>query len=226
MKLRLAVFDMVGTTIRAGDEVPASFRQALMSVGVGVSNEDLSKVRGRSKREAISELLARGASGERDEARVESVYVRFQEELRSAYRAQVQPIPGAEEVLRDLLDHVEVVLITGLDQETADLVLQGLGWDSLRLTGLVTGDGVTRGRPAPDLILAAMEVAGVEDARSVAVIGDTVSDLEAAAAAGAGWSVGVLSGAHTRPDLEACPHSVILDSVATLPSWLKELEVL
>ena len=42
---------------------------------------------------------------------------------------------------------------------------------------------------------------GVDDPRAVAVVGDTVSDLEAGRAAGAGAVVGVLSGAHDEATL-------------------------
>ncbi len=66
-----------------------------------------------------------------------------------------------------------------------------------------------------------MALAGVDDRASVLVVGDTVSDLEAAARAQAGWSVGVLSGADTRVQLESCPHSAIPESVVELPRWLE-----
>ena len=85
---------------------------------------------------------------------------------------------------------------------------------------MVTGDDVSRGRPAPDLIHSAMVLAGVADAWSVAVIGDTTSDLDAAAAAEVGWSIGVLTGAHSQSQLEAHPHSAVLESVTDLPHWL------
>ena len=68
-----------------------------------------------------------------------------------------------------------------------------------------------------------MALAGEDESASVLVVGDTISDLEAAARAEAGWSVGVLSGAHKRSQLQSCPHSVILESVAELPGWLNQL---
>ena len=71
---------------------------------------------------------------------------------------------------------------------------------------------VGRGRPAPDLILGAMARLGVDDPAAVAVVGDTVSDLEAGHAAGAGAVVGVLSGAHDEATLDAAsPTAVIAD---------------
>jgi phosphonatase-like hydrolase len=224
MRVHLAVFDMVGTTVRAGDEVPSAFRTALASVGVELSDEAIAKVRGRSKREAIAGLLAQHPMGpENGASLVEIVYGRFQESLRGAYRARAQAMPGVEGVFRFLdLARVKVVLTTGLDRPTAELLFLSLGWDPQRFSGLVTGDDVSHGRPAPDLIHAAMRLTGIEDPRVVVVIGDTTSDLDAAAAAGVGWSLGVLTGAHTRAELEAHPHSAILESVEEVPPWLSE----
>ncbi|NJD19096.1 MAG: HAD family hydrolase, partial [Gemmatimonadetes bacterium] len=153
MTIRLAVFDIVGTTVQAGDEVPSAFREALGEVGVHLSDADVAGIRGRSKRDAIADLLLRHmpAASATPEL-VEAVYARFREALGAAYRSRVRPVPGAEEVLRHLLRAgVAVVLATGLDRETTRLLLESLGWDALGLSGVVTGDDVRSGRPAPDL---------------------------------------------------------------------------
>lgn len=139
--IQLAVFDMVGTTVQSGDQMPSAFREAFLSVGIELSDEAITNIR-------------------------------------------------------------------------------GLGWDTLGLTGLICGDDVVRGRPAPDLIHAAMSLAEVSDPKAVLVVGGTTSDLEAADAAGVGWSVAVLTGAHSRERLQDRPHSAILENVGALPAWL------
>ncbi|HSG09472.1 MAG TPA: HAD family hydrolase [Longimicrobiales bacterium] len=225
MRARLAVFDMVGTTIQSGDDVPTSFREALLSVGVTATDADIKGVRGRSKKDAIAELLtARDATKMADRSQVELVHRRFQEALRAAYRSGAEAIPGADRVFEALhRGRVAVVLNTGLDRDTAELLVDSVGWSALGLRGLVTGDDVERGRPAPDLIHAAMRLAGIENPGEVVAIGDTTADLDAAAAAHVGWSVGVLTGAHARIRLESHPHSVILNTVDELPEWLAEV---
>jgi phosphoglycolate phosphatase-like HAD superfamily hydrolase len=42
-------------------------------------------------------------------------------------------------------------------------------------------------------------------------------DLQAGYNAGAGWNIGMLSGAHSREKLESQPHTHLLGSVAELP---------
>ena len=70
------------------------------------------------------------------------------------------------------------------------------------------------------MILLAMRLTGVEDPALVANVGDTTLDLEAAANAGVGWNIGVLSGAHTREALERAPHTHIVASVVDVPDLL------
>ena len=226
MKVRLAVFDMVGTTVRSGDEIPSSFREAFSSISVELSDEVIATVRGKSKEEAVLELLRANSVDEEaisDLSRI--VYDRFQQHLLRAFQLTAEPIPGAQEVFEFLgREGISVVLTTGLDRQTAQALIQGLGWEDIDITGVISGDDVRKGRPAPDLIHAAMELAKVEDPRAVLVVGDTTADLEAAAQAGVGWSVGVLTGAHSRARFASYPYSVILESVADLPGWLSESE--
>ena len=51
----------------------------------------------------------------------------------------------------------------------------------------------------------------------VAAIGDTALDLQAGVNAGAGWVIGVLSGAHDLATLGRTPHTHLLPSIAELP---------
>jgi phosphoglycolate phosphatase-like HAD superfamily hydrolase len=52
------------------------------------------------------------------------------------------------------------------------------------------------------------------------VIGDTALDLQAGTNAGAGWVIGVLSGAHDAEMLGRTPHTHLLPSIAELPGLL------
>ena len=225
MKPRLAVLDMVGTTVEAGPEVSEAFREAFGRVGVTLPEDAIDGVRGRSKEEAVAALAAAYLPELDDPTKAAGeIFSTFRSILLVRYETGSRPVSGARAVMEDLKRlGAHVVLTTGLDRDTANRILLNLSWESLGLSGVVTGDDVERGRPAPDLIHAAMALVGEDESASVLVVGDTISDLEAAARAEAGWSVGVLSGAHNRSQLQSCPHSVILESVAELPGWLNQL---
>jgi phosphoglycolate phosphatase-like HAD superfamily hydrolase len=68
------------------------------------------------------------------------------------------------------------------------------------------------------MIFHAMQSLGVTDVHRVAVVGDTVLDLQAGWNAGVRWNIGVWSGAHTREQLEQAPHTHLLPDVGQLPS--------
>jgi phosphoglycolate phosphatase-like HAD superfamily hydrolase len=71
------------------------------------------------------------------------------------------------------------------------------------------------------MILAAMVRLGVDDPAAVAVVGDTVSDLESGTAAGAGAVIGVLSGAHDFATLARMPHTALIADITALPAELE-----
>lgn len=217
---RLAIFDLVGTTIHDRGVVPAALRHALGEVGVDVTDDQVRRIRGASKREAIASLIANGH--DRD-ARIEAAYAAFNARLAAAGAAgHVAPIAGARAVLESLRGAgMRVALTTGLERDVAEPLVRAASLDGAA-DALVCGDDVSRGRPAPYLIFRAMEATGETSVHDVACIGDTPLDLQAGFHAGVRWNVGVLSGGQTRAQLETEPHTHILDSVASLPSigWL------
>lgn len=130
---------------------------------------------------------------------------------------RVSAIPGAQATLASLrLAGTAVCLTTGFSAEVQKLLIDHLGWSELVDFSLAPSPGL-RGRPYPDMVWTAALKAGVEDIREVAVVGDTASDLWSGWRAGASVVAGVLSGNHTRAELEAAPHTHVLASVADLP---------
>jgi len=218
----LAVFDMVGTTIAATDDVTIALQGAFAAEGLELSAEAMAGIRGRRKTEAVAELLRQVDPASPDPvSRAARIERDLRRRLRAHYTKQpVRPIPGALEAMRWLSGRgVKIALATGLNRDLMILLIEQLGWEHTLFSAVVCGDEVAHGRPAPDLIRRSMELSGVADPVLVAAIGDTSADLEASANAGVGCSIGVLSGAGRREKLEALPYTVILDSVAALPTW-------
>ena len=209
----LVIFDMAGTTIEDRGQVPAAFAAALAAHGITLGADEISRMRGASKRQAIRDLLP---PDQTDQA--ERIYLEFRRVLSKAYReGGVREIPGAGELFARLRARgIKVALTTGFDRDTTTLLLTSLGWKADVVDAIVCGDDVPRGRPAPDLIFVAMKLTMVEDLARVANVGDTVLDLESAARAGVKWNIGVLSGAHTRQALERAPHTELIASINEL----------
>jgi phosphonatase-like hydrolase len=219
----LAALDMAGTTVDEGGLVYAAVESAVAdAVGGPVPADLMEQWKGTSKEEAIAGLLhALGADD--SGARVRSVYEVFAARLEEAYAATPPaPVPGVPELFETLRRAgVKVALQTGYAAPVAGSIMAGLGWTvGDTVDALITSDTVAASRPAPYLIFHAMEATGIVDVRRVLTAGDTPNDLGAGTNAGAGFVVGVTTGSFTRSQLEAEPHTHILDSVAGLPSLL------
>lgn len=214
----LVVFDMAGTTIEDAGQVPEAFTAVLLGHGIAITASELNALRGASKRDAIRHFVAMQSPAD-VERRTDAIFNAFREHLCGLFRAGgVKPVDGAAATFAWLRGHgAKVALNTGFDRTITDLILAAVGWQSA-LDAVVCGDDVAQGRPAPDLIFKAMAKTAVADARRVMAVGDTVLDLRAGRNAGAGWVVGVLSGAHRRAQLEAEPHDHLIASVAELPA--------
>jgi phosphonatase-like hydrolase len=220
-RFALVCLDMAGTTVRDDGAVDAAFADALASVGITPDTPRFTEARrfvretmGWSKADVFAALLPPPEA-----TRATTMFAAAYEATVSG--GGVDPIPGAEDILRTLRARdVRICLTTGFAPSTRDTLLAALGWSALVDLALSPAD-VGRGRPAPDLILGAMERLGVAAPSAVAVVGDTVSDLEAGAAAHAGAVIGVRSGAHDEATLATAPHTALIEDVTHLVATLE-----
>ena len=220
-KIALVVFDMAGTTVEDGGQVPAAFSAVLARQGLPISAEEIHALRGMSKRAALAQILEKGLGRSANPDEVNALFADFQRELAIRYEGTVAEVAGAAACFARLRNRgIKVALNTGFERATVDLLLDALGWQTGVVDAVVCGDEVKAGRPAPYLIFHAMEATGVTDVRQVMTVGDTVLDLQAGDNAGVGLNVGVLSGAHQRAQLEQQPHSHLIASVAELDRLL------
>jgi len=105
--IKLAVFDLAGTTLLDTGQVPAAFYRALGANGLTVSTEQLSSVRGVAKREAIVALDADrfGLDDPDSTARTEAIYTAFRADLPSWWQGDqpltsVRPVPPRRDFVR------------------------------------------------------------------------------------------------------------------------------
>jgi phosphonatase-like hydrolase len=225
--IELVVFDMAGTTVYDGDAVNASFRAALAAAGVEADSAAVNAVMGLPKPEAIRLLLEqfgrpRGVAPSAD--RLQAIHADFTRRMRDYYATSpaVREVPGAAAAFAALRRAgLKVALNTGFSRPIADVLLARLGWACPAVIDAdVTSDEVPRGRPHPDMIRQLMARLGTTDARRVAKVGDTRADLEEGTNAGCGLVIGVTTGSFTAEQLQACPHSHIVGSVAEVPALL------
>ncbi|APH45880.1 haloacid dehalogenase [Microbacterium sp. 1.5R] len=221
--LELIVLDMAGTTVLDDGVVETAFQRAAERTGVADRmpwDDALAHVRatmGQSKIEVFTHLAGGDrAAAERATAAFEGAYAEIVAEQ------GVTEIPGAADAIQGLKDAgLRVVLTTGFAPVTRDALIDGLGWRGLIDLALSPVDA-GRGRPAPDLVLAALIRTQTSSVAAVAVAGDTISDVESGRRAGAGLVAGVLTGAHDAGALELAGADVVLEDVTHLRGTLTE----
>jgi phosphoglycolate phosphatase len=236
--IRLVCLDMAGTTVADGGTVLAAFAGALDSLGVddparrATMTDYVVATMGESKITVFRALM------DGDEDRAQAGNAAFE----AAYAARIsaaEPLPGVPEFFRRLRGlGLKIALTTGFSRTTTDALLDHLGWWPLIDLSLTPQDVGGRGRPHPDMVLAAAaRLSGDGDSggdgsgssgsvphmpntpipgSATAVAGDTVGDVRSGLAAHAGIVAGVLTGAHGRKDFEDAGATCVLDDVTQL----------
>ncbi|WP_274559021.1 phosphonatase-like hydrolase [Streptomyces spiramyceticus] len=222
-RIKLVVLDMAGTTVADDGLVEQAFGAAAERLGVEPGSADhaekLDYVRatmGESKISVFRHLFG-------DETRAQQANTAFEEAYGSLVDAgHIAPVPGAREAVERLRgDGRRVVLTTGFARVTQDAILAAVGWQDLVELTLCPADAGGRGRPYPDMVLAALLRTGAADAvQEIAVAGDTSYDMLSGVRSGASVVAGVLTGAHGADQLTSHGATHILRSVEELPGLL------
>jgi phosphonatase-like hydrolase len=218
----LVVFDMAGTTVRDKGNVAESFINALAQHNINVPVEEVNKVMGWRKKEAIKMLLQKFHTV--DEALIETIHEQFTQNMIAFYKndEDLQPLPFAEDVFTALRNqNIKIALNTGFTKAITDVLLEKLNWQNGNVVDdVIASDEVEEGRPHPFMIQELMKRHGIEDASSVVKVGDTEVDVLEGRNAGCGLVVAVTTGAYTREALEEYQPDKIIDSLHELPSLI------
>jgi phosphonatase-like hydrolase len=217
--IRMIVFDMAGTTVDEDNVVYKTLHREINKAGFDFSLEQvLAAGAGKEKLQAIKDIMALHVALP-DEATVNTVYKCFADELAKAYDSiPLKPQPGAEEIFRALREeHILVVLNTGYNAQTARAILAKLSWQTgKQIDGLITASDVQNGRPNPDMILLAMQKAGIKNADEVVKVGDSIIDVEEGKNAGCKLSIGITTGAHSYEQLATAKPDHIIHHLSEL----------
>lgn len=216
MSIKLAIFDLAGTTVSDNMDVHRVLMNAMRKAGTEISLDEANEVMGIPKPVAIGMLLQR-KTGEAviSKDRIDKIHHDFVNGMVEFYQTSptVHEKEGVSQTFNELKrGGVKVFVDTGFDRQIVDVILQRMGWQERGLIdGSVCSDEVAFGRPFPDLVYRAMELASVDDSSMVAKIGDTVSDLVEGSNAGCRFVIGVTSGAHSAEKLREEYHTHLVE---------------
>jgi phosphoglycolate phosphatase len=221
VKIQMISFDVAGTTVIDDGLVIRAFQKAF-GFAVPLQWEEHQKewtqyakdTMGQSKIEVFTALLGRPDLAREANAAFEGAY------LDLVLTEGIDEIPGATELFKNLkAAGFQTALTTGFSRNTLNAILKKLSWQDL-LGATVTPPEVGAGRPSPKMLQKVAADLGVTNPEACVVVGDTVSDVEAGLAFGAGVVIGVLSGAHNLDALLGAGATSVVNSVAELQSLL------
>lgn len=217
--MKMVVFDMAGTTINESNIVYKTLHKLINDAGFAVSYPKvLANAAGKEKLTAIKDCILT-VEENIDEQQLKNIYQLFLDALADAYEhSKIEPQPGAEDVFTALRNAgILVVLNTGYNESTALGIIQKLGWKAgLQFDALITAGNVKNNRPAPDMIMLAMQKYAITDPAEVIKVGDSVIDIEEGKNAGCGITVGITTGAHTSEQLASANPDHIIDHLTEL----------
>lgn len=225
-RFKAVVFDMAGTTVLDRGNVAEAFSEAFRHYQLNIPTEEIQKVMGWRKIDAVRMLLEAFAP-ERSKVTsglAQQIHNRFTENMIEFYteEPQLMPLPHAEEVFALLqANDIKVALNTGFTQGITTVILRRLRWNISPLINLVvSSDEVPEGRPQPYMIEKIMHHLSISDRSAIVKVGDTEVDILEGRSAGCGLVVAVTTGAYNREMLESYSPDAIISDLSELPSLI------
>lgn len=220
--IRLVVLAMVGTTVLDGGLMERAMTRTLVEQGVAAGSGQFESMLGYARdTSGVSKLTVFSHLFE-DASRASDANRMFElncDELIAD--GGIRAVPGAEDAIGWLREAgIKVCLATGFGRHTQNMVLESLGWMGLADLSLCPADA-GRGRPYPDMVLTAVLALDLDDVREVAVVGDTIADVQSGLRAGASLVAGVLTGAHSEATLRAAGATAVVPSIKDLLGLLE-----
>jgi len=115
---------------------------------------------------------------------------------------------------------IKIAIATADDRTPTQAMIEALDIEEFISCIVCADDGITS-KPAPDMAISLCKKMDVEPSQTI-VIGDTISDLKMARAAGAGMAVGVLSGVSNARDLVQYA-DLLIESIEELDEIIEEI---
>ncbi|WNM33125.1 HAD family hydrolase [Streptomyces sp. Li-HN-5-11] len=212
---RAAVFDVDGTLVDTNHLHVTTWWEAFRQAGHRVPMHAIHRSVGLGSADLVAHLLGEDRDKEQD-ARLSAAHTA----LYAQYFDRLPALRDAGRLLRKLHgDGWTVVLATSASGAELSALRRAIDADDA-IAATASADDVEEGKPAPEPVEHALELAGVPAERAV-FVGDTVWDMRAGSRAGV-RCVGVLCGGIPRADLEQAGASAVYDDPAHLLASLPD----
>ncbi|GAA4789091.1 HAD family hydrolase [Streptomyces ziwulingensis] len=206
---RAAVFDVDGTLVDTNHLHVVTWWEAFRQAGHRVPTHAIHRAVGLPSTDLVAHLL-----GEDRDTGQDAALSAAHTALYGQYFDRLPALPGAGDLLRELAGNGwTVVLATSAGGAELGALRRAIGADDA-ITATASADDVDSGKPSPEPVRHALELAGVPAERAV-FVGDTVWDMRAGSRAGV-RCVGLLCGGVAGADLRDAGAQTLYDDPAAL----------
>ena len=219
---RAVLFDLDGTLIDSAPDIAAAVNELLALSGRGpLSVAAVTSMIGNGVEKLVERAL--NATGdaltpqalEHEQAAMLNIYARHLTGLTTL-------LPGVREALDGLQRNgIRLGLATNKQQRFIEAIFEHFGLASLFDVVIGGAPGIVK-KPAPDILIAAMQQLSVTPADTV-MVGDSISDVEAARAADV-RSV-IVRGGYTSVPVEQLGADIVIDDMTGLAAALESLKL-
>ena len=207
--MKAFIFDKDGVLVETFNIHLKAYKKAFEEIGLNFKEEHLLKNYGRKRKDIIRSFLEE--NGIVSEELVEKLVKRKEELYREFVETELKLLPGVLDCLKYLKRKgYKIGLASSSSKETIKQFMRVTKTESF-FDAFTSGDEVKEGKPNPEIFLKCAEKLGVEP-KDCVVIEDSVHGVEAAKRAGM-KCVAVLTGKHSREDLEKAKPDLILESL-------------
>jgi phosphoglycolate phosphatase len=218
---RAVLFDFDGTLIDSAPDIHAATNLLLARQGLGpLTLAQVKSMIGHGVRKLVERAYA-ACGRPLDDAELDAEFATMMEIYFSHLTVLTRLMPGAREAVDALrADGVALALVTNKPQRFSEAILDHLGLLDA-FGAVIGGDAGYVKKPAPDMLLAALERLGVA-AGEAAMIGDSGADVESARAAG--LPVVIVEGGYTTVPAAELGADAVVASLDEVMSALRELD--
>lgn len=210
--VKLVIFDMAGTIINEKGIIYKAIERTLKNIGIKPFNQD--SWYGKDKKEVLYNQIKKNTNDPHliynivNNAEKELV-----KELENEYfsNKNIKLINNTVDIFNSLRFHnVKVALNTGYPKDLQKKLINHFDLEN-NIDAYVSSEEVKFGRPYPYMIYNLMEQCEISNVKDVIKVGDTINDILEGKNAGCRKSVGVLSGAGKKEELQKITKYIIDD---------------